>query len=52
MLNLHQLTHSKAKLSIKNLNHYGSNDIARSYQRRHRVDGMAMAGRLLPTDKF
>ena len=36
-LNLHHLTHSKPQLNIIKVNYCKSNNIARSYQRRHRA---------------
>ena len=46
-LNLHQSTDSKAQVSENNGNNHKSNDIARSYQRRHSSGREAIAERFL-----
>ena len=51
MLNLHQLTDSKAKLNKNSVNNHNSNNIARSYQKKTGVRE-AMLDRLLQTGKF
>ena len=43
MLNLHQLSDPKVQLNITKVNNGESNDIARSYKRRHWSYGKTMA---------
>ena len=45
MLDLHQLKHFNSQLNKNNVNNHTSDNIARSYQRRHSGDREAMVDR-------
>ena len=52
MLNLHQVTDSKAQLNKTNVNNHKSNNLAGSLPKRCRGDREAMVDRCLQTGKF
>ena len=52
MINLDQLTDPDAQRNINKVNNRESSNIARSYQRRRRYDGKAIADRFEKTGSF